>query len=143
MKSFTDAKGREWNFTLGVKAVRDLKRTTGVDLLSLATNEPNLSSLFLDDLWLLDQVAVLLGDQFKALKVTKEQFEEGLDGTGIEAVRKALLAEIDYFFPEERAKLLLKVGETFRDRMNKILAPSTPGESSPDSPPASPAASTT
>lgn len=110
MKSFKDASGRSWNFSVNVKTLRLVKAVNGITLTDLAGR---------DGASLIEQIAndpVFLGEVLATLclpenhtKEDAEKFMENLSGDSIEEAATALMDEIADFFPKARAILLRKI----------------------------------
>jgi len=158
--AFTDNKGRAWDLSLSVDAVKRVRaRCDGVDL--LAKNLPAVLEKVLGDYVTLGDVLFLIVEpQAKVASpvVSSEDFGRALAGDAIEAASLALLDSLRDFTPNPRdrarvGKLLDTVkaaAETYRDKADEAvergttellmsLRTSEPFSSSPESPASTPA----
>ena len=108
MKTFTDNKGRDWQLTVDVNAVRRVRAEADVNLLDLAAHECALLTRLTTDLVLLvDVVYLVCRPQAQARNVTDEDFGCALSGDVLQTAADALVREIVGFFPDARRRAML------------------------------------
>lgn len=118
MRTFKDAKGREWQFSVDVAVIKRLRTSIQFDLAgpdALAT----VKRLIEDPILTCDVVYAILQPVLEARGLSQEEFWSGMAGDPIEDALKALLEEITDFTPNrparERLRLLLQtMGEMVR-----------------------------
>ena len=101
MQTFKDAKGRTWDVSLSVTAVKRIKALTGCDLLDLLSGGPAAESVkrvILSPIAACDVLYAALRPQTEAAGLTDEQFGEALAGESLAAGISALLDEVEFFF---------------------------------------------
>jgi hypothetical protein len=112
MATFTDEAGREWNLRLDYSAVRQIRKSLGVDLIDLKGQGAAFARMA-DDLELLVNVLYLaLADQCAAKGITDEEFGRGLAGEAFQEAANALQEAAISFLPppdREAARRLLTI----------------------------------
>lgn len=121
MHTFKDSLGRVWEIEINVTTIRRVRGLAGVDLLEMAggTLATRLAS---DPLLLADVLFAAVELQAKSAGVSKEAFEEALDGDAVNAGADALVEELIGFFPASRRILfqtLIKKSRTVMEEMEK------------------------
>jgi hypothetical protein len=125
MKTFTDAKGREWSIELNISVARRVKAATGVDFLAVWNGQLACLQQLEDPEKLCDGLFCICEAQAKAAGVTAEQFGEGLAGDVVARATTALLEELVGFTPNPRLRTALQrvldAGSTAVDRRMTLL----------------------
>ena len=103
--SFKDTKGREWPFSINMFNARLIKTETGIDLLSLFTDDK--TAEILDDENSLELLAVyfILSDA-KNKGVNEEDFFTALDETAVLDAQRALMQALVNFSHARKGKVL-------------------------------------
>lgn len=116
MAVFTDAAGREWEVSLTVGDLADVRTATGFDLSGALRSEEGLVDLLFGDparlvsvLWVLCEPAAVGTD------VSPREFAHRFDGPTLEAAGEALLQAVADFFPRSR------VGRAVRENLRATL----------------------
>lgn len=117
MKTFKDAKDREWTIEVHVTSAKRVRDLCQVNILELGTFTGGLEDtlvfrLVKDPILLGDVVYALVKPQADALGISDEDFGAALAGDPIDAATDALLEEIVLFTPSQRD----------RERKGKALA---------------------
>jgi len=100
VKTFKDAKGREWTVDITVAAVRRIKDLAEVDLLALLDKESDLWTSILRSPVLLGAVLhAACRPQVDGKPLSREEFDEGLAGKAITDALVALEEDLISFFP--------------------------------------------
>ena len=101
MQTFKDAKGRTWDVSLSVAAVKRIKALTGCDLLDLLSGgqaAESVKRVILSPIAACDVLYAAVRPQTEAAGVTDEEFGECLAGESLAAGINALLDEVEFFF---------------------------------------------
>lgn len=107
-RSFTDNADRHWQVEISVAAIKRVRRLLDFDLLELNAGGEALERLASDPVLVCDVLfAVCLPDADR-LKITDEQFAEGLGGDSIEHATTALLEALADFFQKGKRQVLHK-----------------------------------
>jgi hypothetical protein len=122
MRTFKDAKGREWKIGVTVSSVKRVKDLAKFDLLRV---RDHLVSLTTDPELLANVLCAICRPQLEALGISDEEFGEGLAGDPIDHATRALLEDLADFFPQpaQRAalhKLLVTMDEVTARGMDLI-----------------------
>lgn len=109
MKSFRDSKGRLWDLSIDVTAVRRVHALLGV-LLTDLSDVVKLGELIADPLRLVDVCFAIVKPQADAANppVSDEAFATGLAGDAIEQMADAFMAGLVDFFPSARVRAAFK-----------------------------------
>lgn len=98
MNTFRDRHGRSWEIKGSLGLFERVHKTTGVNLLDLATTQQSLEQL--RDAFTLGHVLYqLCCDQAEARKLTEEEFSEGFDGDVLQEAAQAVIDETVFFSP--------------------------------------------
>lgn len=110
MASFSDGEGRTWELRLGgVPGIREIKKKLGITICDVY-DETVLKRLNSDFELISDIAWHLCGAQAKTEQVSKQKFEEELQGPILESARKAIWTEIEDFLPAQEKELLKLAG---------------------------------
>lgn len=108
MKTFTDAKGREWSIELSIAVADRVKEATGVDFLAVWKGQLACLEQLEDPVTLYRTLFCLCEAQAKERQLSAEQFGEGLAGDPVSAAVAALLKELVDFTPNPRLRTALQ-----------------------------------
>ena len=117
LKTFKDANGESWRIkiTIGkVKEVRDFvldKDGKPVDLFEFV-NDNLAYRLFIDPVLFVDVLWVLCKDEAVGRKLTKEAFQDLLNGETLEEAERAFVEAFVDFFPQAQKGQVLTIAET-------------------------------
>ena len=110
MQTFKDAEGREWIVELNVRAIREIKARTGVnlsELMSLDFDSANsVSEALMDTMTVADMLWVVCESQ---RTISKEDFESAIKGDVVEAAESALMESVIEWFPKRKREVLRKL----------------------------------
>ena len=110
MQTFKDAEGREWIVELNVRAIREIKARTGVnlsELMSLDFDSANsVSEALMDTMTVADMLWVVC-ESLRTL--SKEDFEAAIKGDVVEAAESALMESVIEWFPKRKREVLRKL----------------------------------
>lgn len=110
MQTFKDAEGREWIVELNVRAIREIKARTGVnlsELMSLDFDSANsVSEALMDTMTVSDMLWVVCESQ---RTISKEDFESAIKGDVVEAAESALMESVIEWFPKRKREVLRKL----------------------------------
>ncbi len=107
MKTFRDARGREWTVEVNVAALKRVKDSTGLDLTRLVDPESDVIGKLTDDVFLLFEcLCALLKPQLDNQGISAEELGAGLDEDSTEKAATALFEAIIDFFREDKRMLL-------------------------------------
>jgi hypothetical protein len=108
MQTFKDLQNREWQLSITIGSVRQVKEQLGVDL----TEFPEVfDRLGADILLLCNVLYVLVKPQADKLGVTDEDFGYSLGGDVLEQATDVLLDQLIAFFPNRRRQILQQLKE--------------------------------
>ncbi len=116
MAKFSDKKGHEWQLTLDVGLVQEVKDETGVNLSIVAKDLSWIDALFEDGGRLVSVLHVLLSEQIQALNLSPKDFAKRFDGPTLEKAGEALLHAVCDFFPRSR------IAQALRANISKAMA---------------------
>ena len=119
MRNFEDEEGQNWEIVLTIASAKRVRDLLQVNLLELDQGEPPLiARLTSDVILLIDVIFCLVKPQADKLKISDEQFAEGLGGEAAERATKAFLEELADFFRglgrEEMAQAIERAQEVIR-----------------------------
>jgi hypothetical protein len=106
MQKFKDLLGREWELSITIGSVRQVKEHTGIDLLDFPDV---LQQLAADIIGLCNVLFILVKPQADKAGVSDEDFGYALGGQVIEDASEALVDELIAFFPQRRRELLMQI----------------------------------
>lgn len=116
MRSFTDTQGREWNLSITVRTVKDVREATGILITELYDDgSALLAKLSRDVVLLVDILWVVCRKQADAIGITDEEFGESLGGDALGNAAEAFARAMTDFFssPEQRKALHLMLDKMF------------------------------
>lgn len=117
MATFTDCKGREWDFKLTVGLLTEVREATGVKLGEILRSETALSDFLFADPETVGRVMwCCCREQAEAAGVAPESFAAGFDGPTLEAATEAFLGSVADFFPRS------KIGAAIKANLPAVLA---------------------
>jgi hypothetical protein len=106
---FTDSKGTQWDLTLNVGLIEDIKEHTGVDLDSVLDKPEEISSfLFSHPKKLVEVFYVICEEQIKEQQLDAKQFGKRFDRDTIDKAVDAFLEAILSFYPRASAGRALR-----------------------------------
>ena len=122
MKTFKDAKGRNWNLALTIGRARIVLARTGVDLLQPELAKPTLPEVLTDEFKVAEIVEAMLDGQFQTAGVNPDSMlTEDWDGATSRAAYDALLGELASFFEARgqtgRAEIVRKTAAAIQSAM--------------------------
>ena len=110
MQTFKDAEGREWIVELHVRAIREIKARTGVNLSELMAldfdSANSVSEALMDTMTVADMLWVVCESQ---RTISKEDFESAIKGDVVEAAESALMESVIEWFPKRKREVLRKL----------------------------------
>lgn len=110
MHSFSDLKGRKWDVHLTLGIARKLKSQLGIDLLKPEDNQAELIDVLSNHFTLIEAVWIAIESDALAKSVSKEEFENDMDGETLDRAVTAFMEELSFFIQRvdpTRAKLLI------------------------------------
>jgi hypothetical protein len=108
MQRFKDLKDREWEVSITIGSVRQVKEQTGIDLLDF----PDVFAKLAEDMLTLCNVLyVLVKPQAEKAGVSDEDFGYALGGDVLENAVDALTDDLIAFFPQRRREILMQLKE--------------------------------
>jgi hypothetical protein len=116
MKTFKDARGREWRLQLTLATVKRIQERHGVNI----ADADDFLRLHNDFALFGAVIATLLQPQFTEQQITAEDLEEAMDGDALAAARDAMLEELTFFSPNREAAQ--KALPAVRKRQQKLMA---------------------
>jgi hypothetical protein len=120
MKTFKDAKGREWRVVVDVTTIKRVRSLAKVNLLDVV--DGSLMKQFeADPVLLVDVVYCVCKPQADEAGVSDEQFGQSLVGDPIDHASAALMEELTDFFPAGKRQMLKKVLAKATALMDKHL----------------------
>lgn len=122
MRTFKDAKGREWQVSVTVSSIKRVKALAGLDILRV---QDHLQRLMSDPELLANVLCAIVRPQLEAQGISDEEFGEGLAGDPIDQATRALVEDLADFFPQpaQRAalhKLLIAMDEVTARGMDLV-----------------------
>jgi len=120
MKTFTDNAGRTWSLAIHVDAIKRVRGTLDVDLMS-AVDGKLLERLVADPVLLCDVLFVLVQPEAEAHNISAADFGRALGGDAIDQATKALLEELVAFFPLGKRRLLQTALDKYRALEQRAL----------------------
>lgn len=107
MRTFRDARGRDWSLDITVNTVRRVRGDCGVNLLDIVDGE--LARRLESDVVLLcDMIFSICRVQAESKGVSSEDFGESLSGDVIDSAAKAFMESIVDFFPKPQQRQNLR-----------------------------------
>jgi hypothetical protein len=125
MPTFKDAKGRSWEVVVSVDTIKRLRSMLEVDLLKVIEPENDvMRNLLLDPIYLANVLYVTVRPEADRLKVTDEDFGQGLFGEALDAAMKAFMEALADFFrgPVHRTALKEMVARVFETERKAAVA---------------------
>lgn len=101
--TFNDNAGRSWTIRLDFAAFKRIRSVAQVDLGNLAELSRVWAELMYDELKLLDVLWLLIEPAASASSVTRDSFEQSMDGVTLESARKALGVARENFSPSQKS----------------------------------------
>jgi hypothetical protein len=107
MPTFKDSVNRSWTIEITVIELKKVKERLGVDLAECGHgNNAIIDRLSMDDVFLVDILAVVLEEQYQKAGLTPEQFVTGLFGQGADDAVNCLVEAIANFLRPQRGRVL-------------------------------------
>lgn len=130
MKTFTDAKGREWAVAINLATAMRIRDIGNVDLLRLDMGKlPELGELIEDPYRMFDVLWACVHPQAQSLGVSKDDFGEQLFGDHLFEATNAVLDELCRFTPDPKNRDLFirainisrQKSQQARENLNRAL----------------------
>lgn len=120
MKTFRDARGREWTIEINVSALKRVKSLAGVDLTKIVDPKSADARLLFDDIVVLgDAIAAAVQPQLESRSLTAEEFGDALHEEHVEAATRALLEGVIDFFRGRKRTMLRRVYDRTTAKMDQ------------------------
>ena len=129
--TFTDLEGRSWKIQLNYGLIRQVLKTTGVDLLKLFEDAEHLQRLAGDDETMLAVLWLLVADQAAAQSIEEAAFWCGFDDDVLYSAFNAVLGGLIGFFRPDKRAPLKKIYEVFVAANQRMAAMATEKASDP------------
>lgn len=97
MREFQDSKGRAWTIHVTLGVARVIKSQFGIDLLEPDGEDNRISAFAISINKRLDMLWMLISEQAKHESVTRDDFEESMEGSQIRAAIAAVDEEFLFF----------------------------------------------
>lgn len=116
MPMFTDNKGRDWQLTIDVAAMR---RARKVDI-DLSQPFAQLQQFVMDDVFVCDALWAIIQPQASGIK--QDDFDSAMGGKEIAEARDALWAALEEYYDPKKAEMLRTALQSVEREMQQALA---------------------
>ncbi len=132
LRTFKDTAGREWTIRINISAMRRCK-AAGADL---SQSVEQLRSYVMDELYMTDCLWALVEPDAATKGITRDQFEESINGRVIADGRKAMWESLIEFYDDPndpKARMLRAAIETIDREIAAAIGSLTSGDTSSNS----------